>query len=154
MNDTRTIGTRVASLPMRSAKLVVLSTMVALATPAPCAARDDPGAAIRRHADTPMDQEMQALRDELDRLDAQMAQLSHSTDPDQRHRLMTLHLDSARRTLTRVHAMELQMIDRVRRGRVVSDMARADRQRLLAAQSAMLLEMLEQTVGRAERGRP
>lgn len=95
---------------------------------------------------------MQALRAEIDMLDAQMAQLARNTHPDEQRRLTAQHLRDARGTLTRMHAMELEMVDRVRRGRVVSDTGLRERQELLARQSAMVLAMLDQAIEHAQGG--
>ncbi|HEU0201785.1 MAG TPA: hypothetical protein VFR86_15305 [Burkholderiaceae bacterium] len=116
-----------------------------------------PGGAATHHAatphsiappssTTPMTRQMHALRGEVQQLHAQMERIERSTDRAQRRQLMQEHLVSLTATLSKLHAMELQMIDDVKKGRVVSDSDLASRQRLLAEQTAMLLEMLEQAI--------
>lgn len=98
------------------------------------------------HPTTLMTREMHALRVDVQRMHEQMERIERTADPAQRRQLMQDHLASMKQTLSKLHAMELRMVDDVNKGRVVSDADLANRQRLLAAQTAMLLEMLEQAI--------
>lgn len=95
---------------------------------------------------TAMAKEMQALREDIQRLKSQMERISQSSSPSERQQLTDEHLVDLRRAMMKLQAMEPQMIDDVNKGRIVSDGDLRNRQQLLAEQTTMLLEMLEQAI--------
>lgn len=105
-----------------------------------------PHPGMRMAPTTPMEKEMHALQAELARLKPQMERIAATGDAAEKRRLTAEHLASLRSTLARFHAMEVQMVDWVTQGRSVSDTDLRVRQQMLADQSAMLVQMLEQTM--------
>lgn len=105
-----------------------------------------PRPGMRRPSTTPMEKEMHALQARVQRLKSEMDAIAGSTDVSERKRLMTVHLANLRQTMTQFHAMEVQMVDWFLKGRIVFDGDLRNRQQLLAEQTVMLLQMLEQTM--------
>lgn len=132
---------------VRAAALTAVLFAELIAMPALAASHDTgtPHVAASRSA-TPMAGQMHALRADVQRLHLQMQRIEQSTDPAERQQLTQEHLVSLKGTLSKLHAMELQMIDEVNKGRIVSDGDLRNRQQLLAEQTTMLLEMLEQAI--------
>lgn len=137
--------------------LVALSAAV-VAGPSPAAtdagdaadAMKMPHPGMRMAPTTPMEKEMHALQAELAHLKSQMERIGATTDAGEKRRLSAEHLARLRTTLARFYAMELQMVEWVNKGRIVSDSDLRVRQEMLADQSAMLVQMLGQTIQAAE----
>lgn len=104
----------------------------------------DTTAGVGLRADTRMAKEMDALHAEMNRLKAQMERIAQTTDPSARQKLIKEHLLDLRQTMAGLHAMALQMVEDVDKGRIVSDRDLANRQRMLADLAAMALDMLDE----------
>lgn len=118
---------------------IVLGPAAALA-----GSHDATTAGVGLRADTRMAKGMDALHAEMNRLKAQMERIAQTTDPSARQKLIKEHLLNLRQTMTGLHAMALQMVEDVDKGRIVSDRDLANRQRMLADLAAMALDMLDE----------